>query len=1104
MQACETSKSITIFIVLASLFLLPFSATAETGVTTDITTSTTWSLAGAPYIVETSITIQDGVTLTIEPGVEIRISDGSSITVSGTLTAEGTDSAWIQFTSNQATPSPGDWYGIKFWPGSSGSNLSHVICEYATIAISIIADALAESPTYLSPSFDNCILRYSSLDGAYISARPYQCYSGNALAEFNDCVFEENGRYGIKLSAPGPQIYYCISQTVRGNIGGHFTSCIIQGNNAGGIYMEAEALYVSGHYESGGKIYTDFRANRIQNNSGDGIRMAGDDIIISDFANNVISSNSGCGIYFSARTSSLPLVIANNTICFNQSNGIEFNTSDEDIFVYNNILTGNLSGIVCDEMPMPDISFNNVWNNTQQDYTGCARGIGDISYDPTFIDTSLANYHLNQSSPCIDAGDPDSVYELEPEPNGSRINMGAYGNSSEAAAANYAMALTVASTSWAVDVPGGSRDFDISISGTGPFNWFAVTDMPWAIVTEGAEGTSATGTVSVTCEENTGLPPRSGILTITSGGASMSPRYIEIIQAGTPSIALSQTNLDFGEVILGDEMTRSVTITNEGDMLNVTGISSNSNDFSVDTTPFNLDVGESRDILVTFTPSQAGQATGRVTLQSNDPDDPLVHINLTGEGIPLADIDVFPAQINLSYPNNDITEIILQVSNAGGTELAYELTNPVTTDPETAVYLDGTDDFIQIPGGYEKFGDFYNRAFTIEAWFQTTDSDGIIIGSGGQVRYWKLGISDGKVFFDPRIDSSSVAAFSDDPVNDGEWHHIAVVRYNYTSCRMYLDGAEIKDWMAMPTMFLHIYFDVFIGDDNTGTRFFNGTIDEVRVWSRALTEEEINTNMNKTLAGDEMGLAAYWNFDDPDPWQDASPYSNDGTAYGTPTTVISTVPIERKIATFDIDSGSLNGYESQDIVVTINTAGIEPGEYTRYIEITSNDPDEPLVTVPISITVTDGPEITVTPSPTMVPETGGTATFALDFTGSNPVGWSVFSNTPDWLTVVSPASGAGNGSFSADASVNHQAPRTGTLTIQAPNTANGPLTVQVSQGAFQMGDIDHSGDPPDLLDAILALKILADIPVTGVYPYPSDSIGLPEAIFILQTVAGLR
>lgn len=37
-----------------------------------------------------------------------------------------------------------------------------------------------------------------------------------------------------------------------------------------------------------------------------------------------------------------------------------------------------------------------------------------------------------QTSPCIDAGDPAATYFLEPSPNGGRINMGAYGGTSQA------------------------------------------------------------------------------------------------------------------------------------------------------------------------------------------------------------------------------------------------------------------------------------------------------------------------------------------------------------------------------------------------------------------------------------------------------------------------------------------------------------------------------------------------------------------------------------------------------------------------------------------------------------------------------------------------
>jgi len=44
--------------------------------------------------------------------------------------------------------------------------------------------------------------------------------------------------------------------------------------------------------------------------------------------------------------------------------------------------------------------------------------------------------------------------------------------------------------------------------------------------------------------------------------------------------------------------------------------------------------------------------------------------------------------------------------------------------------------------------------------------------------------------------------------------------------------------------------------------FHEGTTDEVRVWSRALSEEEIRENMHKTLNGDELGLVLYYQFNE--------------------------------------------------------------------------------------------------------------------------------------------------------------------------------------------------------------------------------------------------
>jgi predicted outer membrane repeat protein len=85
-------------------------------------------------------------------------------------------------------------------------------------------------------------------------------------------------------------------------------------------------------------------------------------------------------------------------------------------------------------------------------------GDGNIDADPCFADEAGGDYHLRSTagrwdpntktwvtdantSPCIDAGNPGCLPGLEPDPNGNRINMGAYGGTAEASKspANWAL-----------------------------------------------------------------------------------------------------------------------------------------------------------------------------------------------------------------------------------------------------------------------------------------------------------------------------------------------------------------------------------------------------------------------------------------------------------------------------------------------------------------------------------------------------------------------------------------------------------------------------------------------------------------------------------------
>ncbi len=102
------------------------------------------------------------------------------------------------------------------------------------------------------------------------------------------------------------------------------------------------------------------------------------------------------------------------------------------------------------------IKYNDLFNNEAGDYNN-TNSTTDLHVDPLFVNAPSSydspinpenvDFHLKslsghwnnsiwindaKTSPCIDAGDPNSDFSKEPKPSGKRINIGAYGNTANA------------------------------------------------------------------------------------------------------------------------------------------------------------------------------------------------------------------------------------------------------------------------------------------------------------------------------------------------------------------------------------------------------------------------------------------------------------------------------------------------------------------------------------------------------------------------------------------------------------------------------------------------------------------------------------------------
>lgn len=100
--------------------------------------NTTWT-AGKPYVIYDNILVDSLCSLTLEPGTRVYSHFGSTIYVQGTLHANGTAQAPIEFTNDRFDSgfdlAPGQWNGIVFLEGSKDNQISFATIRNARDAI---------------------------------------------------------------------------------------------------------------------------------------------------------------------------------------------------------------------------------------------------------------------------------------------------------------------------------------------------------------------------------------------------------------------------------------------------------------------------------------------------------------------------------------------------------------------------------------------------------------------------------------------------------------------------------------------------------------------------------------------------------------------------------------------------------------------------------------------------------------------------------------------------------------------------------------------------------------------------------------------------------
>jgi hypothetical protein len=243
---------------------------------------------------------------------------------------------------------------------------------------------------------------------------------------------------------------------------------------------------------------------------------------------------------------------------------------------------------------------------------------------------------------------------------------------------------------------------------------------------------------------------------------------------------------------------------------------------------------------------------------------------VTYNGTPVAFTVESETTIRARVPNGATTDASFEITTPGGTDTSPQVspdTRPGLYGPRRTLAFDGSGDYVATGASGSALG-LVNESFSVGAWFKVNSltNNRTVVGMDNGASNKALHIlvnSDGTLKFgfwsNDLTTTSSV-------IQTGKWYHATIV---YDASRtdgqndrfLYLNGKQVA---ADETS------SDFKGDKELligrldGSRYFDGQIDQVRVWKGALTQGEVRERAYQTVGPGEAAfseLEAAYRFD---------------------------------------------------------------------------------------------------------------------------------------------------------------------------------------------------------------------------------------------------
>lgn len=203
-------------------------------------------------------------------------------------------------------------------------------------------------------------------------------------------------------------------------------------------------------------------------------------------------------------------------------------------------------------------------------------------------------------------------------------------------------------------------------------------------------------------------------------------------------------------------------------------------------------------------------------------------------------------------------------------------------EPQNAgnmIALDGNGDYIQVNDD----PDLNPTAITVEAWIYVNNIgnyDGIITKGTESFESYALQIltNPNRIRFTANWPSSQ--NLDSDPIEANQWYHVAAT-FEAGEAKIFINGEEQHSATWSISSLSSSTGGMFaIGVNHPGgDEYFDGKLDEVRLWDHARNQGEIQADMHRSVSGTSPGLIAYYRMDEPLTWHWA--YDAAGSHTGT-------------------------------------------------------------------------------------------------------------------------------------------------------------------------------------------------------------------------------